>query len=227
MDTFIHQETVKRLQREAVSFLTHKELRIRGKSVAPKEIEVYYYEDNGDFKDTSVHRNILQRNNPNRFYIHRRGLMDTDKYKGGNRAGIDFVISDDKSIYYSYLIRSAVIDGQLKIGPNNVLKYLTEVTKCSYEEIESSPVEMVSLNSEGDVLFSKRINLGKNVGEFEGYELRAVLCDSLFRNNKYPQKESMIVGFLLKRAILGMPKEEVLKYAQENLGYVPSCLKSL
>lgn len=54
---------------------------LKGVSVLPKEIEVYYYK-NGQFEDTSVHRNDLQKNNKNHFYVHRRGTTQSDKYKG-------------------------------------------------------------------------------------------------------------------------------------------------
>lgn len=91
------QETINKLQNEAKQFLTHSKLVANGIDILPTEIEVYYYEVEGAFKDTSVHRNELQRNNRLHFYIHRWGSAKIDKYKGGNRAGLDFVVSGSEN----------------------------------------------------------------------------------------------------------------------------------
>ena len=89
-----NQSTIKRLQNEAGCFLTETKLKLMNVSIQPTEIESYYYKI-GEFEDTSVHRNDLQKNNKNHFYVHRRGVKSTDKYKGGNRGGLDFVVSDN------------------------------------------------------------------------------------------------------------------------------------
>ena len=136
-DIMNNQLTIERLQNEAKHFLTETKLILNGVSILPKEIEVYYYKE-GEFEDPTVHRNKLQQNNKNHFYVHRWGKTKNDKYKSGNRAGMDFVVSDDENTYHSYLIRSAVINGKLVIGPNKVLKRMLEANpNLSYEELES------------------------------------------------------------------------------------------
>lgn len=214
------QETINKLQNEAKQFLTHSKLVANGIDIFPTEIEVYYYEVEGAFKDTSVHRNELQRNNRLHFYIHRWGSAKIDKYKGGNRAGLDFVVSGSEKFYYSYLLRSALINGTMVIGPNNVLKSILEATHCSYEDLESKLVEMKPNENTYDVLFSKRINLSTNAGEYLKCPLRAVLCDEFFVKHKYPLKECLILNFLRDK-----DKDWALAYAKKNLGYIPSTLR--
>lgn len=214
---------VERLQNEAKLFLTGFRLVLNGVFIKPKEIEVYCYEETGDFKDSSVHRNELQKNNKNHFYVHRNGLKKSDSYKGGNRAGLDFVVSGNENTYYSYLIRSVVInDGKTVVGPNKVLKAIQNACGfSSYDELEAKIVELVSDDASNDVLFSKRINLGENAKEYIDCELRAVLCDDLFIDSKYPAKEKMIVDFLKNET-----KERSIVYAKDKLGYVPSEIKN-
>ena len=215
--------TIERLQNEAKLFLTSFKLVLNGISIEPKEIEVYCYEETGVFKDSSVHRNELQKNNKNHFYVHRNGLKKSDSYKGGNRAGLDFVVSDNENTYHSYLIRSAVInDGKPVVGPYKVLKAIQNAC-CfsSYDELETKKVELVANDIPNDVLFSKRINLGENAKEYIDCELRAVLCDDLFRESKYPAKERMIIDFLKNE-----PKERSIVYAKDKLGYVPSIIRN-
>ena len=214
--------TVERLQNESKQFLTGFKLMLKGIPIKPTEIEVYCYEETGDFKDSSVHRNELQKNNKNHFYVHRYGLKKSDSYKGGNRAGLDFVVSDNENIYHSYLIRSAVVNnGRPVVGPNKVLKAIQNACGfSSYDELEANMVELVADDVSKDVLFSKRINLGENAKEYINYELRAVLCDDLCRETKYPAKERMITDFLKNET-----KERSIVYAKDKLGYVPSEIK--
>ncbi|MBP5556493.1 MAG: hypothetical protein J6X65_02130 [Bacteroidales bacterium] len=227
------QEQIKRrLQEETVHFLTNWKIVWKGIEILPKEIELYYYEKYGEFKDDSVHKNDLQKNNKNHFYVHRWGTKQIDPYKGGNRAGIDLVVSDDENIYHSYLIRSAVINGKIIVGPNNVLKKIIEVCGFSnehlennYKELECVPVTLKSNVISADVLFSKRINLSTG---YVDYELRAVLCDEQFRNAKYPGKEKMIVDFLSEKVHNhNMTNDEAIEYAKDKLNYIPSKIKSL
>ena len=216
-------ETIKRLQNDAVQFLTKSNLVVNGVVISPKEIEVYYYEVNGSFKDGSVHRNELQKNNKNHFYVHRWGITKNDKYKGVNRAGLDLVISDNENVYYSYLIRSAVIGDNLVVGPNKVLNAIKDICKClDYKELENTFVKLEPNGVSDAVLFSNRINLGENAGKYSDYKLRAVICDDLYRESKYPAKEKMVMDFLLSQK---MAKEDKQKYAKEKLGYVPSAIK--
>ena len=224
-DIMNNQLTIERLQNEAKHFLTETKLILNGVSILPKEIEVYYYKE-GEFEDPTVHRNKLQQNNKNHFYVHRWGKTKNDKYKSGNRAGMDFVVSDDENTYHSYLIRSAVINGKLVIGPNKVLKRMLEANpNLSYEELESTPVKLDFEDSFYDVLFSERINLNQE-NEFSKYELRAVLCDNLYKEkeSKYRFKEQMITQFIKAQK---MPPKQALEYAKDKLGYIPSEIRSL
>lgn len=208
-------ETIKKLQNDAAQFLS-KKLVINGVTISPKEIESYYHKVR-EFEDSSVHRNELQKNNKNHFYVHRYGLTKSDKYKGGNRAGLDFVISDEENTYYSYLIRSAMINNELIVGPNNVLKKILEICNISCKDLENVNVELVTNNNSGIVLFSERINLGKNACEFRDCKLRAVVCDEFFKESKYPKKEKMVIDFLD-----GKNNEYAQIFAKDKLGYIPS-----
>lgn len=61
-----------KLQNDAIQFVSQIKLILNGAVIIPKEIEVYYYKE-GEFSDESVHRNELQQNNMNHFYVHRNG----------------------------------------------------------------------------------------------------------------------------------------------------------
>lgn len=221
------EDIIKKLQNEAAHFLTESKLMVSGLAILPKEIEVYYYKE-GDFEDSSVHRNILQQNNQNHFYIHRWGIKKEDSYKGGNYPGIDFVLSNEKDIYYSYLIRSAVVDNDIHVGPHKVLEAIIDKSGLTTNELESSPIEILPNSISCDVLFSSRINLGKNAQEFSDYKLRAVLCDEWFGRKKYPAKEKMVVDFLTEKVRLqNMTPQQAMEYANKKLGYIPSSIRAL
>ena len=222
------QEMIQKLQAEARLFLTESVLVLKGLSIRPKEIEVYYYKK-GIFEDNSVHRNDLQKNNKNHFYVHRCGTKSSDSYKGGNYVGIDFVVSDTDDVYFTYLIRSAVVYDEMVIGPHKVLEAIQKHSYLNYQEIESETIEVVQSYANSDVLFSDRINLGKTVDdEFCECKLRAVLCDELFRDSKYPAKEKMVIDFLMEKVQAHcMTNEQASHYAKKNLGYIPSSIKAL
>jgi hypothetical protein len=224
-----NQVIIERLQSEAKRFLKETKLLLNGVFIQPKEIEVYYYKE-GEFEDTSVHRNDLQKKNKNHFYVHRKGTTQFDKYKGGNWGGLDFVVSDSENIYYSYLIRSALIDNNLPVvtGPHRILENILNYCKLDKEALECAPIKLVSNADSGEVLFSERINLGKNAGQFSEYRLRAVLCDDLFRTTKYPAKETLVVNFLMDKVqTQKMTKEQAKVYAKQKLGYTPSIIQKL
>ena len=208
---------VKRLQKEAAEFLTNSKLVLNGIVIQPTEIEVYYYHA-GEFEDKSVHQNNLQQNNARHFYIHRYGVKETDSIKGGNRAGIDFVLSEEANKYYTYLIRSALINDQLIVGPHNVLVAIQAASHLDYTEIEKTTVQIVENKIPGDVLFSERIHLGKDAGDFRNLRLRAVLCDDTFIHRKYPAKEHMITDYI---KYTNMSKEQAIEFARQKLGYIP------
>lgn len=223
MNTKNKNEVLKRLQNEAKLFLGERKLVFNNIVINPKEIEVYYWEKDV-FEDSSVHRNALQQNNKNHFYIHRWGYKKEDAYKGGNYPGLDFVVSGEEGVYYTYLIRSAVIDDNLIVGPHKVLTTVLESSGLEKEQLENVIVELQEEKSLCDVLFSERINLGKNAKEYTGEKIRGVLCDEYFRKAKYPLKERMIVDQIKKS---GMCKDEAVEYAKDKLGYVPSSIRTL
>lgn len=220
------KEIVQKLQDEAQRFLTESFLVLNGLPIRPKEIEVYYYEK-GTFEDNSVHRNNLQKQNKNHFYVHRCGTKSSDAYKGGNYAGMDLVISDKEDIYFTYLIRSALVNEEMVIGPHKVLEAVKKYSHLEYKKIENTIVEVVSNNNSGDVMFSSRINLGKTVRkEFIECKLRAVLCDELFHDSKYPAKEKMVIDYLTEKVLThSMTNELASQYAKDHLGYIPSSIK--
>ena len=136
------EQLVYRLQHDAAIMLKENTLFLNGITIIPKEIEIYYYE-NGVFEDGSVHQNELQQNNQNHFYIHRWGTKKTDSYKGGNYPGIDFVVSGTKDVYYTYLIRSAIINEKLIVGPHKVLmEIMAEGRFKGFEDIENNLVQI-------------------------------------------------------------------------------------
>ena len=151
-------------------------------------------------------------------------MVKSDPYKGGNYPGIDFVVSDKDNIYYSYLIRSAVVkNGEPIVGPHKVLKAIEASCGLEFDEIESVKIEPIPNDTTCDVLFSNRINLGKTVfEEYRNIKLRAVALDEGFRKNKYPAKENLIIE---KIQLDNMSNDEALAFAKEHLGYVPSSIK--
>ena len=229
MDNKVHenQNVILRLQNETKSLLLNYELRLKGISIILKEIEIYFYK-NEVFEDNSVHRNELQRNHYGHLYIHRWGTKESDPYKGGRYPGIDYVVSTNQEEYYSYLIRSAVVDDEIIVGPHKVLEAIKDKTHLIEKDIEKLQVERISHISQFQVLFSKRINLGKKVDEgYRNCHLRAVICDELFRNAKYPGKENMVVDFLRDELSTNkMNGKQAMEYAKEYLGYVPVIIRN-
>lgn len=216
------EQLVYRLQHDAAIMLKENTLFLNGITIIPKEIEIYYYE-NGVFEDGSVHQNELQQNNQNHFYIHRWGTKKTDSYKGGNYPGIDFVVSGTKDVYYTYLIRSAIINEKLIVGPHKVLMEIMAKGRFKeFEDIENNLVQIQSSPVQGDVLFSERINLGKDAEGFASMELRAVMCDHYFRDAKYPQKEKLVTNYIL---LSTMTKEDAYAFSKNHLGYIPATVK--
>ena len=93
----------------------------------------------------------------------------------------------------------------------------------NFKEIENIPVVIQPSSVLGDVLFSDRINLGNNAGEFASLKFRAVVCDNYFRGSKYPQKEKLVTNFLLSSK---MNKEDALAFSKKYLGYIPTKVKN-
>ena len=115
-----------------------------------------------------------------------------------------------------------MINDKLVIGPHNVLESILNHCKIEKDALESEIVELVPNDVSCDVLFSKRINLGKNAGQFLECKLRAVLCDDYFKTSKYPAKGIMIVDFLIDKVhSQQMTQEQASMYAKQKIGYIP------
>lgn len=212
-----------RLRKEASDFIQGNYLLVNNVAIYLKEIEVYYYEA-GKFEDYTVHRNQLQRNNKHKFYVHRYGQKVDSSYKSSpknNRGGCDFVLSDTDNIYYSYLIRSIVINENPVFGPRNSLNAIIENTGLSYEELEKAEVKVVPFENHHDILKTSRIGLGNpNEGEnplFKEAELRLIICDEYFKEkNGYKRRTEAIDNFLIECLKEGkMTKEEAIKYSKD------------
>lgn len=229
------QEKIKELQTKAVSFLKSYSLLVNGINLSLKEIEVYYYEK-GVFEDYTVHRNELQANNRFHFYVHRNGKSKDYKPKGGKRGGCDFVLSDKQDVYYTFLIRSIVIDNELIVGPNNSLKAILSKTSLTYSELEVAKVELVPTTTPHDIFTTHRIGLGQPETEgdaiFHSAELRFIVCDEYFKqtdkNSKcgYKLRTDAIDNFLRHQiSINKMSREEAAEYSKKWYGAISGWLK--
>ncbi len=211
------------LQKKATDFLTNHYLVVNGIEIYPKEIEVYYYKE-GEFDDKYVHRDVLQANRPNKFYVHRKG-----------RGGCDFVQSDRADVYYSYLIRSVVIGGELFVGPINSYEAILDKTGLSKEQLNEVDVTVATSDKAFDVLTDVRIGLNQNSDIDQFYldaELRFILLDENFEPRKdkkqhYKNRERAFVNTMQrKQAEQTITRDEVISEAKRCLRYVPKVLKS-
>ena len=219
----------KQLREQASEFLRCNYFLVNGVKIYPKEIEVYYYEQ-GIFEDYTVHRNSLQENNKNRFYVHRYGQEASSPIIENNRGGCDFVISDKDGVFHSYLIRSIVIDDELIVGPCKSLKAILRKVGLSYKEFEEAEVSIISSSTNNDVFTTSRIGLGdleKADSElYKDAKLRFILCDKYFKrrdksNVGYPKRTEAIDDFLRNKIIAGsMTKEQAAEYSRKCYGAV-------
>ena len=184
-----------------------------GLRIYPIEVEAYFKDSK--FNDEFVHGNELQRDNYGRFYVHRTGITENSKIKGGTRGGIDVCLSDDVNVYYGILIRSAKFDdGTTKFGPNNVLKFIIEDKNVDYKTLEKEFVLKEAAEDCRDredksiILHSTRVGLG-------------VLLSSY----PYKEKENVFRNYIVNE---NMSKEEAEKISIDILGYCPkSLIKSI
>lgn len=219
-----YNETVKWLQKEAVEFLKNHYLVVNGVEIYPKEIEVYRYEKEGEFKDIYVHRSDNQMNRHYKFYVHEKG-----------RGGCDLVISESDNVYYSYLIRSVVIDGELIVGPLNSFDAICVKTGWSEKKLGDVEVTVKDYNNDHNVFTDTRIGLKHKEDDngqiYLNAELRFILCDECYKpqedkEKRYKNRERALTNFMLQKLAKGeMTKDEVIKEADEYLGYVPKSLK--
>lgn len=228
------------LQEQASEFLKNNYLLVNGIEIYLKEIEVYYYEQ-GKFEDYTVHRNKLQQNRKNYFYVHRYGKDAASSYKSSpnnTRGGCDFVLSDKDGVYFSLLIRSIVINEELFVGPRKSLNAIIEKTGLSYEELEKAEVFVTPLVTTCNVLSTSRIRLGNSSDKPDGdnyrdAQLRFLLCDNNFKTvdktkDVYEKRTEAIDNFLKEKIAKGeMSKAEAEEYSKNWLGYESNWLKEL
>lgn len=218
-----------KLRKDASDFIQGNYLLVNNVAIYLKEIEVYYYEA-GKFEDDTVHQNDLQMNNKHKIYVHRYGKEKDSPYKSSpknNRGGCDFVLSDTVSIYYSYLIRSVVINDKLIVGPRKSLNAIIENTGLSYEELEKAEVKVVPFENHYDILKTTRIGLGRLTKDEEALELRLIVCDEYFKEkNGYKRRTEAIDNFLMEQLKDGkMTKAEAIKYSNDWFKAVSTRLK--
>lgn len=220
------------LREKASDFLRCKYFIVSGIKIYPKEIEVYYYEQ-GAFEDYTVHRNELQENHKNSFYVHRYGKEADSPYKSSpknNRGGCDFVLSDKTGAFYSLLIRSIVINGELFVGPRKSLNAILDKTGLSYKELESTIVIVAQEPVNCDVFATSRIGLGNSDKQdsllYKNAKLRFILCDKYFKetdknNVGYKKRTEAIDDFLRNNIESGkMTKEQAADYSKHWYGAV-------
>ena len=222
-----------KLRKEASAFIQGNYLLVNNIAIYLKEIEVYYHES-GKFEDYTVHQNKLQRNNKHKFYVHRYGKEVDSPYKSSpknNRGGCDFVVSDSDNIYYSYLIRSIVINKIPVFGPRKSLNAIIENTGLSYEELEKAEVKVMPFENNHDILKTTRIGLGKPTKDeessFHKAELRLIVCDEYFKEkNGYKRRTEAVDNFLKEQLKNGkMTKAEAIKYSNDWFKAVSTWLK--
>ena len=198
--------------------------------IIPKEIEVYRFQASV-FEDDSVHQNELQQANPNHFYVHRFGKSAADPYKG--RAGVDICLSSTNKLYYTWLIRAAVIEDLDKVefitGISNLRKAILRYTNMTEKQLEDTSLIVSYGYNHDDVLRASRLRLSKDVSKYwEDAQLRFLVCDDEFKNRKFEGKEKPLVDFILREFAAGVKsKEDCQKYCIERLGYTPKDIKNL
>ena len=117
-----HQEIEKQLQKIMAVFLNGYHLVVNNKTIEPIEVESYYYLKSV-FEDEYMHKeDSLQDNHFGHPYFHKMNNV----LKTGNYKGMDICLSNQPGMYFSLLIRSAIIDGKVCYGPSNCLKEIFE-----------------------------------------------------------------------------------------------------
>lgn len=201
-----------------------------GLRIYPIEVEAYFKDSK--FNDESVHGNKLQKNNYGRFYVHRTGITEDSKIKGGTRGGVDICLSDDVNVYYGILIRSAKFDdGTTKFGPNNILKFIIEDKNVDYKTLEKEFVlkeaaeDCRDRENKSIILHSTRVGLGrKQSDDFKDLQLRTIV-GVLLSSYPYKEKENVFRNYIVNE---NMSKEEAEKISIDILGYCPkSLIKSI
>ncbi len=222
----LQTETVRRLYEQCY-------IQVKDVKIYPIEVEVYYFEKNV-YEDNSVHQNELQQNNQSHFYVHRFGLKSEDKYKG--RAGIDFVWSSKKDVYYTWLLRSVVLEKDDKsdafFGPMNTLSAIKEWTRLSNEELETEKLSVCRKSDNNcayPIFTSKRIGLTDKVfEEYQNVPLRFVVATTNYVKYKYKMKSHMVIDFLQKAyKANALTKESCLEQCDKFLNYRPREIKEM
>lgn len=145
------------------------------------------------------------------------------------------MVSDSEGVFYTYLIRSIVVDGELVVGPRKSLNAIREKTGLSYAELEHIEVELIERKTSFEVFSTPRIGLGKTPSSgrfnYREAELRFLLCDEYFKKKDakkvgYPQRTYAIDTYL-KRQLENrtFTKEEAIDFSSRWYGAVSKWLK--
>jgi len=227
----INQNIYTMLQKNATKFLQNYYLMVKDVAIYPKEIEAYYFKS-GIFEDCFVHQNDMQANRYLHFYIHRYGETEESLYIEGTRGGCDLVISNEDYTYYSFLIRSIVIDDKLIVGPRRSLNAILSKTNFTNDSLEQAEVKLMPCEKTSIVLPCKRIGLGDYNNEYKDAELRFILCDDYFKkkdpdsNAGYPKRTDAIDNYLKNKLQVGeYSKEQAIKFSKQMYGSVSRWLR--
>lgn len=158
-------------------FLTQYKLQIDNMEIIPLETEIYYHNNNQQFKDKMIHCiDGLQKKHFGQLYFHRFPTRDSINYGQG---GVDICISDGE-YYLSILIRSAIInDTQILSGPHKIQKKFYENSPSKKErilELEKKPNVLLKRDkyiNTSNIFHQKRIE-SEDYKEGEIYKLNSL-----------------------------------------------------
>lgn len=142
-------EIVKQLQKINECFLQNYIIKINDLKIYPVEVEIYYYNNNGIFRDGNCHKNELQQYKVEnkdsekifrfgKLYFHRRGKLK-DHNISICSGGFDVCVANSDGYFLSILIRSAYFNNNidtLEIGINKIVrKILLDIDEGKYKSI--------------------------------------------------------------------------------------------
>ena len=191
--------------------LSEYQINIGSKKIIPLEVEAYYYNQK-TFADTYVHKNDLQKNRFGKLYFHRAGQSKDSALKYGKPRGVDICLSNSEDFYFGLLIRSANIDGQIIVGPQNLAQKIA--TKENYKEMEKEFVLEHSNNNLGKYAPFHTIRYGLNLAKdacFYNLNLRSV-ADLKIKGIKLRED-------IAKQFLQNIPIEKRAKVSKEIIGY--------
>lgn len=217
------EQSVKILQEINTLLLTQCALKIDDTFMLyPIEVEAYYSGYN--FKDDTIHNNVLQKNRFGKLYFHRKA-QDTANKILFIRSGIDICLSDNTEYTFGVLIRSARINQEKDIigGPQllaqRVYKHICKDEKLSNlsddnqaclakYEVKSDVLISIAPQHPSIIIHSSRIGLNKE-SLYSNLNLRSLSDLSISK-----QKEKDILEYMKYSKI-----EPTLENIKEIIGY--------